>query len=167
MWRAGLLTVARLGLNPGLAGPNLFNWFLKVWTIRVLMFPHVRIFPKLLDYICCFTPCIFLALICGTWGIYPDLLHIVDLQISHDVISSCLVEMSGSGGPRDQQLKELLSSYEQWCQIQRTMAQNDSRILFWLGVKLWPHGPYFLSGEILLKIPKDRLGFCDVVEKHV
>ena len=92
----------------------------------------------------------FLDLIRGTRGIYPDLLHIVDLQISHDVISSCLIEMSGSGGPRDQQLNALWCNYEQWCRVQRPMAQNDWRcFLDFMGANLiWPcRFLFFLEGN--------------------
>lgn len=61
----------------------------------------------------------------SSWGIYPDLLHIADLQLSHDVISSCLIEMSESGsGPRDQQLQPLWNNYEKWCASQRSMAKT-------------------------------------------
>lgn len=55
---------------------------------------------------------------------YPDLLHIMDLQICHDVISSCLLELTESpGAPRDHQLRKLSDEYEQWCKGQRDMAE--------------------------------------------
>ena len=58
-------------------------------------------------------------------GIYPDLLHIVDLQMCSDVISSCLLELSDAAhSPRDVQLQEHRKSYEQWCHQQGSMAAS-------------------------------------------
>lgn len=58
------------------------------------------------------------------WGVYPDLLHIVDLQIAHDLICSTLLEMFESpGSSRDRQLQELCHRYESWCKTERTMAR--------------------------------------------
>ena len=55
-------------------------------------------------------------------GIYPDLLHIMDLQLCHDVISSCLLDMSDTSSPRERKLQQLLADYEVWCSEQRHMA---------------------------------------------
>ena len=61
----------------------------------------------------------------GSLGIYPDLLHIVDLQILHDVISSTLQEISaaaGRGHSREARLQELRQSYMRWCTDMGSMA---------------------------------------------
>lgn len=74
-----------------------------------------------------FKPFVFLKLhtsTCKLWGVYPDLLHIMDLQICHDVISSCLLELTDStSAPRDHQLRKLSDEYEQWCKQQGDMAE--------------------------------------------
>ena len=57
-------------------------------------------------------------------GIYPDLLHIVDLQICHDVICSTLLELSDASSPRDAVLGRLQRSYSSWCGEQRPMAHT-------------------------------------------
>lgn len=99
--------------------------------------------------------CIFLDLIPGTRGIYPDLLHIVDLQISHDVISSCLVEMSGSGGPRDQQLSELWCNYEHWCRTQRPMAHKNWCLFDCMGANsILKMQVSVVPGEVFFEDPK-------------
>ena len=68
---------------------------------------------------------------CGR-GIYPDMLHIMDLQLCHDVISSCLLDLSDFSSPRDRRLQELSAEYEVWCAEQRDMAQIRS-----MGAEPW------------------------------
>lgn len=64
---------------------------------------------------------------CLIAGIYPDLLHIVDLQITHDLVYSCLLELTDSSTrSRDSQLQTLRQDYEQWCHTQRTMVDFKS-----------------------------------------
>ena len=63
----------------------------------------------------------------GGSGIYPDLLHIVDLQILHDVIASTLLDITDAtdrARPREVQLKELCQQYQRWCQEMRSMAST-------------------------------------------
>ena len=55
-------------------------------------------------------------------GIYPDLLHICDLQICHDLISSSLLELTDNG-PREQRLQDLCRSYQEWCHANSDMAR--------------------------------------------
>jgi hypothetical protein len=57
-------------------------------------------------------------------GIYPDLLHIMDLQLCHDVISSCLLDMSDTSSPRERKLQQLLADYDVCCSEQRHMAHT-------------------------------------------
>ena len=57
-------------------------------------------------------------------GIYPDLLHIMDLQLCHDVISSCLLDMSDTSSPRERKLQQLLADYDVWCSEQCHMAHT-------------------------------------------
>lgn len=67
-------------------------------------------------------------------GIYPDMLHILDVQITHDVILSSLLELSDppASNSRGERLQELCRSYQQWCQEQRAIAQRD-KVKFLLG----------------------------------
>lgn len=73
---------------------------------------------------------------CLIAGIYPDLLHIVDLQITHDLVYSCLLELTDASMlSRDSQLQTLRQDYEQWCHTQRTMVdfkelRNSIRSIF-------------------------------------
>ena len=54
------------------------------------------------------------------------MLHIIDLQLCHDVISSCLLDLSDASSPREKRLQELSAEYEVWCAEQRDMAQVQS-----------------------------------------
>lgn len=49
-----------------------------------------------------------------TLGIYGDILHIFDLQITPDIIASVLLELS-DGFNRDASLKDLYIKYNKWC----------------------------------------------------
>ena len=61
-----------------------------------------------------------------TTGIFPDLLHIVDLQLCNDVIGSCLLELNDApGSPRDAQLQSQREHYEHWCKEQGAMAASQ------------------------------------------
>lgn len=57
-------------------------------------------------------------------GVYPDVLHIIDLQLCHDVIASSLLELSDGASPRDRRLQDLCCSYERWCRNERSMAST-------------------------------------------
>lgn len=50
-------------------------------------------------------------------GVFPDLMHICDLQICCDAITSTLLELSEPSRAlsRDKQLADLLHQCEQWC----------------------------------------------------
>ncbi len=116
--------------------------YICMWNFASVISPTKVIIPKtiapfLADFrwspgICEWA---FKSFLGSPWGIYPDLLHIADLQLSHDVISSCLIEMSESRrGPRDQQLQPLWNSYEKWCTSQRSMAKKLRK---WWTFFLW------------------------------
>ena len=51
---------------------------------------------------------------CGPQGIYPDILHICDLQMIPDAVASALFELV-QGGNKKQRLEELRIDYEKWC----------------------------------------------------
>lgn len=77
------------------------------------------------------------------------------------MISSCLIEISGAGGPRDAQLRTLCSSYERWCKDQRTMAHN--KLDFFGGTTdlyspCWPC--LVLQGKLAMICFGDRLGLA-------
>ena len=84
----------------------------------------------------------------GGSGIYPDLLHIVDLQILHDVIASTLLDITDAtdrARPREVQLKELCQQYQRWCQEMRSMAstvemQHSKSFDFFPHGKTWRRG---------------------------
>ena len=51
----------------------------------------------------------------GTEGIYPDILHICDLQIIPDCVASSLWEICQRSRNKETCLAELRTSYEEWC----------------------------------------------------
>ena len=55
-------------------------------------------------------------------GIFPDLLHIVDLQIGPDSICSALLDWSDASRRRDDALTCLRNSYTSWCVQEGFMA---------------------------------------------
>lgn len=62
-------------------------------------------------------------------GIFGDLLHVFDLQIIPDVISSVLLELSDGARSRDATLNSLWLKYNQWCHEQGGAV---TRTVFWV-----------------------------------
>ena len=81
----------------------------------------------ILGYSLIFVPlnCKLSTSVCGldeieSSGIFPDILHILDLQISVDVICSALLDYTDSavvipGASRDARLAVLSERYRKWC----------------------------------------------------
>lgn len=64
----------------------------------------------------------------GNPGIYPDILHICDLQIIPDVISSTLLELVDNARSKDQALNAYRIDYEQWCKENGTLTLAFARM---------------------------------------
>ena len=47
--------------------------------------------------------------------VYPDVLHVMDLQIIPDAVASTLLELTDSCNGRQKGLNELQEQYEIWC----------------------------------------------------
>ena len=61
----------------------------------------------------------------GIQGIYPDLLHILDLALYTDMIASTFLEWSEpgifEGRSRDDRLLKLFAWYREWCRENRSL----------------------------------------------
>ena len=121
-------------LTVAILGPSLFD-VTFVWPLDNLNSPGHQVVYRTM----------VLGILGQTWGIYPDLLHIVDLQICHDVISSTLLDLTDGVTPRDRKLLQLCSSYETWCREQRTMAQL--RIVFLMSLLHMIKCPFEVAHE--------------------
>ena len=47
--------------------------------------------------------------------VYPDVLHVMDLQVIPDAVASTLLELTDSCKRRQQGLSQLQQQYEAWC----------------------------------------------------
>lgn len=69
-------------------------------------------------------PCIFFWDPCDILGVYPDMLHVYDLQIVPDAVWSTLLELTDLAPRRQVALSELLGSYTAWCQENSCLSTN-------------------------------------------
>ena len=58
----------------------------------------------------------------GSAGIFPDILHICDLQIIPDAVSSALLDLLDGVRAKDAALQSYRLDYEKWCQENRFLA---------------------------------------------
>ena len=81
-----------------------------------------------------------LALVILT-GVYPDILHIFDLQIIPDAVVSTLFELSEKVRNRDSFLLTLQHRYERWCNDTGFKAAKQFGVLwcseFWVTMVCW------------------------------
>ena len=76
-------------------------------------------------------------------GIFPDILHILDLQISVDAICSALLDYTDTagvapGGSRDARLAAIGQQYSRWCceeGLEANASMKDMSLL--IVVFLW------------------------------
>ena len=55
-------------------------------------------------------------------GLFPDILHIVDLQLIPDVVSSTLLELVDNVRAKDAALEGYRLDYERWCTETRSLT---------------------------------------------
>ena len=79
------------------------------------------------------------------WGIYPDMLHILDLTIFCDLFASAYLvwtdDRSIFDAPsRDGRLQKIHGIYTVWCTSNSSLALSEFLIFFWVGFSfLWEH----------------------------